>query len=573
MLPDPKQDVGTGPRTGRRCKPLGVAAPRVRRWGYETGFVTMAWVTLGGLAIFLLGLQRIVAGMHDLAAAGLRRPIEGATRSPWRALATGTGVGALSQSGTATSVSALGLVTAGMMAVREGVAYSLGSQIGATLAIQLAAFRLASLALPMVGIGYLLSRWPRARIAGELLLGVGLLFFGLTTIVEAMGGLLQTEMFALALATVERSPLAFALVGFAIGTIVTSSNAATALALGLYAAGGIGLGAAIAFVAGGNAGGTVIAIVAGRELGVHATRVAAIHTLFKLIGALGLAFVAQPAAHLIASLGGDGARQIANSHTLFNLAVAVPGTLLAGLASRLGERILPERERDRDRGPRHLDPAAVADRPLALALARRETLRLSDRVLRMGERWAHDLRRGGGGSGAVASLGLEVRVLSEAVVPYLAAIRREHGPDSQSELLLALVTEVVSVGDWLRRLEEREAKLERAGVEFSRIGRRELAEAADVLLERMRQTFTALAVGDRVIAQTVVVGRPGFELLISRLRLAHLARLEARFTATRVSHTHHMEVLAMQRQIDAALTRICGYLLRGTVRTEPTRGE
>jgi hypothetical protein len=71
----------------------------------------------------------------------------------------------------------------------------------------------------------------------------------------------------------------------------------------------------------------------------------------------------------------------------------------------------------------------------------------------------------------------------------------------------------------------------------------------------------------------VVAGRPGFEQLISRLRLSHLARLEARLTATRVSHTHHMEVLSMQRQIDAALTRICGYLLRGTVITPAASDE
>jgi phosphate:Na+ symporter len=536
----------------------------VRRWGDETWWVAVILVTLGGLAIFLLGIQRIVAGMHDLAAAGLRRQVEGATRSSWRALLTGTGVGGLSQSGTATSISALSLVSAGMMGVREAIAYSLGSQVGATLAIQLAAFRIAAFALPMVGIGYLLTRWPRGRIAGELLLGAGLLFFGLTTIVEAMGGLLETETFALVIATIERSPLAFALVGLALGTLLTSSNAATALALGLYVAGGIGLPAAIAFVAGGNAGGTVIAIVADRERGVQATRVALMHTLIKIGGALLVAFLAVPVAMLVGALGGDAARQIANAHSLFNLAVALPGTWLAGLAGRLAERALPEAERRE--GPRHLDPAAVGDRALALALARRETLRLSDQVLHVGEGVASALRSGGGGSGAISVRALEARRLAEAIVPYLAAIRRTHGADPRSEFLLGLLTEVVTVGDLLRQLDEREGKLRRTGVEFSRAGRSELAGAAEALLERMRHTFTALAVGDRGMAQGVIDGRPHFEALISRLRLSHLARLEARHTATRVSHTHHMEVLAMQRQIDASLTRIAGYLVRGTVR-------
>ena len=535
----------------------------MRRWGNEPRWVGVILVTLGGLAIFLLGIQRIVAGMHDLAAAGMRRHVEGATRSPWRALLTGSGVGGLSQSGTATSISALGLVSAGMMAVREGIAYSLGSQVGATLAIQLAAFRIAAFALPLIGLGYLLTRWPRGRIAGELLLGAGLLFFGLTTIVGAMEGLLEGEAFALTLATIERSPLAFASVGLVLGTLLTSSNAATALALGLYAAGGIGLPAAIAFVAGGNAGGTVIAIVAGRELGVNATRVALMHTLIKIVGAVLVAFFAAPVAALVAALGGDAARHIANSHSLFNLAVAVPGTLVAGIAARFAARALPAQERER--GPRHLDPGAVADRAWALALAQRETLRVSDQVLLMGEMVARALRSGSDGSGAMAARALEARLLGDAIVPYLAAIRRTHGADPNSELLLGLLTEVATVGDLLRQLHEREGRLRRAGVEFSRAGRSELADAAEALLERMRHTFTALAVGDLGVARGVIAGRPEFEQLISRLRLSHLARLEAHLSSTRISHTHHMEVLSLQRQIDASLTRIAGYLVRGTV--------
>jgi phosphate:Na+ symporter len=210
--------------------------------------------TVGGLALFLIGIQRIVAAMHALAGARARTAMERATRSPWRALLTGVAVGGASQSGTATSITAVGLVTGGLLAVREGIALSLGSQIGATLAIQLAAFRVSAYALPMVGVGYLLSRWTRTRSVGDLLLGAGLLFFGLGLVVESMGGLPRAEAFRLVIDLVDRSPLAVALIGFVVGTFLTSSNAATALALGLYAAGGIGLPAAIAFVAGGNAG-------------------------------------------------------------------------------------------------------------------------------------------------------------------------------------------------------------------------------------------------------------------------------------------------------------------------------
>jgi phosphate:Na+ symporter len=515
--------------------------------------------TVGGLALFLIGIQRIVAAMHALAGARARTAMERATRSPWRALLTGVAVGGASQSGTATSITAVGLVTGGLLAVREGIALSLGSQIGATLAIQLAAFRVSAYALPMVGVGYLLSRWTRTRSVGDLLLGAGLLFFGLGLVVESMGGLPRAEAFRLVIDLVDRSPLAVALIGFVVGTFLTSSNAATALALGLYAAGGIGLPAAIAFVAGGNAGGTVITIVAARDLDVAAMRVAVMHTLIKLGGALAVALAAAPAAAAVAALGGDAARQVANAHTLFNAAVALPGTWCAGAAARWSVRLL--RSKGDESGPRYLDGAALVRVPWALALARRECVRVSDEVLAMAELAARQTRHGSWGVATIAAREAKMDHLTRAVVQYLADLRRANGPDPGSARLLALVTELETVGRLVRRLEEREAKLRASGVEYSRAGRRELADTCDRLVARMRNTFTAWAVGDRRLAHQVVAERPAFERLIAERRLAHLSRLEARLPATRLSNTHHLEVLALLRQVDAGLTRIAGYLL------------
>jgi phosphate:Na+ symporter len=529
------------------------------RWGHAFDRGAVVLVTLGGLALFLLGIQRIVTAMHALAGARARQAMENATRSPWRALATGTAVAAASQSGTATSIAAVGLVTSGIMAVREGIALSLGAQIGATLAIQLAAFRISAYALPMLGIGFLLVRWPRTRIAGDLLMGAGLLFFGLALVVDSMAGLRQSETVVMMMATVERSPLAVAAIGFVLGSFLTSSNAVTALALGLFASGIVGLPAAVTLVASGNAGGTVITIVAARDLDVDAMRVAVMHTLVKLVGAFAVALAAEPFAAAVQALGGDSARQVANAHTVFNIGMALPGTLLAGFIAGWATRLMPTPEVES--GPRYLDEAALDHGAWALALARRETVRVSDEVLAMGELAARHMRIGTWEAIAIAAHEAKMDQLTRAVVRYLADLRRLHGADPTSELLLSLVTEIETVGRLIRRLETREGKLREACVEFSRAGRRELAQACDRLVDRMRNTFTAVAISDTRLAEQVVAGRPGYEHLIGALRLAHLARLEARLPATRVSNTHHLEVLSLLRQVDACLTRIAGYLL------------
>ncbi|MBW6456304.1 MAG: Na/Pi symporter, partial [Trueperaceae bacterium] len=418
---------------------------------------------------------------------------------------------------------------------------------------------ISAYALPMIGVGFFLARWPRARTLGELLLGAGLLFLGLSLITDSMAAMLESEAFVLVLTTLGASPLAMTTVGFVIGTFLTSSNATTALALGLVAAGGSHLPAAIAFVAGGNAGATVISIVAARELGTGAIRVAVMHTVVKLLAAYVVAFVVQPFAVLVQAMGGDGARQVANAHTVFNLAVAIPGTLLAGLTARVAERALPTPQEET--GPRYLDPGVVDEPRWALGLARRETVRISDEVLVMSELTARELRRGQWDASAIRARETRIDRLARAVIRYLADVRQQHGAEPTSEWLFTWVTELETVGHLLRRVEQREDRLREAGVAFSSAGRRELADACDALLVRMRNAFTAMAVGHKGLARQVVDGRPAFERLIAELRLAHLARLEARLPATRMSHMQHLEILTLLRQIDASLTRIGGLVL------------
>src|SRR5690625_1579931 len=114
----------------------------------------MFLTALGGLALFLYGIHKIAGALQELAGPSARRLMAAATRSPFHALLTGTGVAAATQSGTATSVTALSLVGGGFIGVSGGIALLLGAKLGATLAIQLAAFSLGDYAWAMIGIGY-----------------------------------------------------------------------------------------------------------------------------------------------------------------------------------------------------------------------------------------------------------------------------------------------------------------------------------------------------------------------------------------------------------------------------------
>ena len=519
-------------------------------------------VTLGGLALFLLGIHRIASALQGMAGPASRRWMAQATRSPWRALGAGTGVAALTQSGTATAVTALGLVASGLVAVREGIALSLGAKLGATLAIQLAAFKISEYALPMIGVGYVLTFWRPARGAGGMLLGAGMLFLGLQLTVDSMGALQGSELFALLIDAAERQPLLVAVIGAVLGTLMSSANAAAAVALGLYVAGAVSLPTALALVVGGNVGSTVMPILASRELDVAARRVAIMHLVIKAVGAVVVILALVPVARSVAAVGGDGARQIANAHTLFNLLVALVGTIGSGLLAGLSSKLLPAREEGI--GPKYLRASALDDPPLASALALRETVRISDHVGVMTERAVAFLRRGVWEGEAIASREAKVDRLTHAVVDYLARLRQSDGvDDAVTERLLLTATELEHMGDQVRRLHRREERLRATGVEFSEEGRAELADTGDRVLARMRAAFTALATGDVALARSVIAGRGELEGFVARMRLAHLARLEAQLPESRASSSHHLEVLTLLRQLDASSTRVAGWVTEG----------
>ncbi len=521
----------------------------------------MIFTTLGGLALFLLGIERIANALQSVAGPAARRWMASATRSPFRALFTGAAVSAATQSGTATAVTALGLVAGGLVAVREGIALSLGAKIGATLAIQLAAFDVAAYALPLVGVGFLLTLWGRTRGLGGLVLGGGMLFLGLDLTVGSVGNLAGSPLFDLVVTGAERQPFAVALLGVVLGGALASANAAAAVALGLFVAGAVSLPTALALVAGGNVGSTLLPLLSARRLDAAAQRVATMHLAIKAVGAGVLVLTIGPAAQAVAAIGGDGARQIANAHTLFNVVVGLVGTLLAGPIAALAARWMASG--DEELGPKYLRDAALDDPDLAKALALRETVRISDHVAVMAELAVGFVRTGDWDPEHIAAREAKVDRLTHHVVDYLARLRAAHGDDPVSERLLLMATELEHVGDQIRRLNRREEKLRAEGVEYSREGRAELGSTAEHVHGRMRSAFTALATGDVAMAQRVIDGRPALEAEVARMRVAHLARLEARLPEARASSSHHLEVLTLLRQVDASVTRVAGWVVDG----------
>jgi len=346
---------------------------------------------LGGVGLFLLGMTVMTEGLKTLAGSALRATLSKAAATPLHGSFWGAVVTLLTQSSSATTMTTIGLVSAGLLTFQQGLGLVFGANVGTTGTGWLVALigvrvSLTAAALPMIFVGALTKLLARGRISGvgAALAGFGLVLFGLTTLQQGMGGLAERLHPADLPAVLEGpdarwwSALFGVLVLVAIGLVMTalmqSSTAAVAVTLSAYYAGAIGLDQGFALIIGQNIGTATSSALAAIGASATAKRLAIAYVLFKLIAAL-IALVLFPVITpllLRATSMVDGVTLLAAYHTAYNVVGVVVLLPLIDRFTRLVERILPERGSPLTRC---LDSSALATPIVAVEAVRRTIAR------------------------------------------------------------------------------------------------------------------------------------------------------------------------------------------------------
>ena len=349
--------------------------------------MSMTISILGGVGLFLLGMSVMTGGLKTLAGPALRTVLSKAAATPLRGAFWGAIVTLLVQSSSATTMTTIGLVSAGLLTFPQGLGLVLGANVGTTGTAWLIALigvrvSLTAAALPMIFVGALIKLLGRGRVsaAGAALAGFALVLFGLTTLQQGMGGLaerlhpadLPAVLGAPGVGWLSGSLAVFMLIG--VGLLMTavmqSSTAAIAVTLSAHYAGAVGLDQACALIIGQNIGTATSSAMAAIGASSTAKRLALAYILFKLIAAV-IALVVFPVVTPLlirASSTIDGVTLLAGYHTAYNVvgvAVVLP---LIGKFTRFVERILPERG---SLLTRCLDPSALATPIVAVEAVRR----------------------------------------------------------------------------------------------------------------------------------------------------------------------------------------------------------
>lgn len=337
---------------------------------------------IGGLALFLFGMDLLTRALKRVTGDQLKAILARLTDNRIKGLLLGAGVTSVVQSSSVTTVLVVGFISAGVMSLGQSVAVIMGANIGTTITAQILAFQVTALALPLVTLGVALTLATENRLwreYGGALIGLGLIFYGMSVMSGAMAPLRDAPRFIEAMASLSNPALAI-LAGAGFTALVQSSSATTGILIVLAGQGMVSLDAAIGVALGANVGTCVTAMLAGIGKPREAVRAAVVHTIFNLAGvALWLWFIPELAdlARML-SPGGGTARHLAWAHSVFNVVNAALMIGLTGQIARLALWLVPDRpaRAEPEGRPKFLEPALLDTPQIALEAAHREVVRL-----------------------------------------------------------------------------------------------------------------------------------------------------------------------------------------------------
>jgi phosphate:Na+ symporter len=410
---------------------------------------------LGGLAIFLLGMDRMTESLKLVAGDRMRVVLARLTSSRFAGLLTGAGITALIQSSSVTTVLVVGFITSGLMTFEQSIGVILGANIGTTITAQIIAFKVTSIALLAVALGFgvtFFSKNGARQAQGSALMGLGLVFFGMTIMGDAMAPLRSSDAFIDAMARFE-NPLLGIAVGALFTGLIQSSSATTGIVIVLAQQGLITLDTGIALILGANVGTSATALLAAIGKPREALRASVAHTLFNVGGVLIWVPLIGVLSSISSGIGGGTAREIASAHTIFNTANALLAIGFVPAFARLVERLVKDRPAELEQAiaARYLDRELLRTPTLALDRARLELLRMADRVRDMlsrilpavltGDRWTLlDIQ----------NLDDEVDALHGHIIGYLGQISQTRLSEGSTRELIDLMeatNDLEAIGD------------------------------------------------------------------------------------------------------------------------------
>jgi len=548
---------------------------------------------LGGLALFLYGMDKMSEGMKKTAGNQMRNILAALTKNRVIALLVGAFVTMVIQSSSATTVMLVSFVQAGLMSFSQTLGVILGADIGTTVTAQLIAFKLTDYALLMISVGFglrMCSKSENIKNIGEVILGFGILFFGMKLMSDTMKPLRDYPDFINLLKGLE-NPMLGLLVGAAFTALIQSSSAFTGILIVLAQQNLITLEAGIPMIFGANLGTCITAALATIGTSREAKRVALAHIFFKLAGVALFFFWIPQFADLIQFLAekfqSGAARQIANAHTIFNVGLALLFLPCTSFFGDLILRILPDKKEDNNLKPAtwHLDEDKITSPAIAIDLARTEISCMANLLGRMQRAiivpfLSNEPRRDEFYPRLSLVEGIDMReqkvnFLQEKITYYLLKVSKQELSDEQSQEvfgMISIVKDMESLGDLIHRnMIPMIPKKQNLESDFSHEGKEELLIYHEKVCNQIHLLKEALAERSPEKAQEIMASEKKYLDLESQYRIRHLERLRHERRESLETHSVHLELMDLMKQIIVYSSNIAKTFIGSCGQGQPQR--
>ncbi len=492
---------------------------------------------LGGLGLFLFAIKFMGDGLQKSAGNRLRTILDKFTTNPFMGILAGIVVTVLIQSSSGTTVITVGLVSAGLMTLRQAIGVIMGANIGTTVTAFIIGIDIGEYAYPILLIGSVMLFFfknTRVQNIGQILFGFGGLFIGLDLMSSGLSPLRQLPLFTQLILNMSDSPILSVLVGTVFTLIVQSSSATIGILQGLYAENLIGLDAALPVLFGDNIGTTITAVLAAIGATVVAKRAAAVHVLFNVIGAVLFLIFLAPFTQFILWIttffGLEPKMQIAFAHGTFNVVNTLIQLPFIGFWAYLVTKLLPEREKPIEKIALYLDETIIEKSPsIAIGQAKKELIHMGNLSID-GLKASLNYLKSNNKDDATFGLGLEknINILDEEITRYLVKIfPHSITPNDSNDLqaMLNLVCDIERIGDHFENIIEQIDYMDEHNISLSEEARNEVYEMFELTISSVELAVQALDKKDLVKARKVYELEDQIDAMERYLRKQHILRL------------------------------------------------
>ncbi|MFH1038053.1 MAG: Na/Pi symporter [PVC group bacterium] len=546
----------------------------------DSGQLPILIITLlGGLGMFIFGMNLMGDSLQKWAGGKMRSILGFFTRNRVVALFSGIVITFVLQSSSASTVLLVGFVNSGLMTLAQTIGVILGADIGTTLTVQLIAFDVGQFALAFVFVGFVcifFTKNPGINYLGRILIGFGLLFYGLKVMGGSMKPLSKYPPFIDILQKSTANPFTGLLVSTILTGIIQSSAATIAIALGLAMQTGpdgkpiLSLVAAIPIIYGANIGTTITAALAAIGTTRDAKRVAVAHTMFKIAGVIIFMFLIGPLSDVVLKVGGTINRQIANAHTIFNVVMALIFLPFTQFFGALVMKILPDKAgKEEAFKPQYLVSDLTRTPGVALEQTKKEISRMAEIAVTMSDNIIEAFKRKD--PAFVDDLIAEnhkIEILENAIRPYLAAIGARELPENQAQtaiMFLNISNEYRQMGNTIAQdIYPLAGTFIENNLFFSPEGWAQLQEFQASVAADVRDATRAFDANDTKLAEEVTQRKPALVRLEKELTKQHFERLRKGMSESVETSTLHMGLMGGLRRVNSYATNIA-YAVLGQV--------